>query len=50
MKIPDIDLKALEERKKQNFKERLEFIKWYASWVKKTPNKEWSSQQKKLMQ
>lgn len=41
-----IDLKELEEQKKENFKERLEFIKKYAEWVKKTPNKIWSKQQK----
>lgn len=50
MKIPDkIDLKQLEEAKKKNSEERLKFIDQYAAWVKKTPNKEWSNQQKKLM-
>ena len=49
MKIPNIDLKELQKFKKKNFKERLEFIEQYAKWVKKTPNKVWSSQQKKLI-
>ena len=49
-KIPDIDLEELRKFKEQNFKERLEFIKQYAEWVKKTPNKVWSSQQKELFE
>lgn len=49
MKAPDIDLKELKKQKKQNFIDRLNFIKQYAQWVKKTPNKKWSSQQKKLI-
>ena len=49
MKVPDIDLNALKKEKERNFKERLEFLKKYAEWVKKTPNKEWSRQQKKII-
>ncbi len=49
MKLPKIDLKELEEFKKQNFKERLEFIKFYAQWVKRTSNVKWSFAQKKLI-
>ena len=48
MKLPKIDLRKLRKFKKQNFKERLEFIDLYAEWVKKTPNKVWSAQQKNL--
>lgn len=49
MKLPKIDLKKLEEMKKQNFKDRLEFIDKYAEWVLKTPNRKWSKEQKKLI-
>ncbi len=49
MKLPKINLKELEEDKKKNFKERLKFIDMYAEWIKKVSNKEWSSQQKKLI-
>ncbi|MDP2749352.1 MAG: hypothetical protein Q8O89_00795 [Nanoarchaeota archaeon] len=48
-KIPKIDLKELNRLKEENFKERLEFIDKYAAWVKKQPNKKWSSQQAKLI-
>lgn len=34
MKFPKIDLKELNEMKKQNQKERIEFIKWYANKIK----------------
>jgi len=47
--IPDVDLKKFEEFKKRNFKARLEFIKQYADWIKKTPNKIWSAQQKEII-
>jgi hypothetical protein len=49
MKTPKIDLKELEELKKENFRQRLEFIEKYVEWLKKTPNKEWSKQQKELI-
>jgi len=49
MKTPKIDLKELEKQKKENFKHRLEFNKKYVEWLKKTSNKEWSKQQKKLI-
>ena len=49
MKLPHIDLKELEKFKEQNFKERLAFIQFYANWVKKTPNKIWSAQQKTII-
>ena len=41
--------RLLEEQKKINLKERLEFIKLYAEWIKKKSNKEWSSQQAKIV-
>jgi hypothetical protein len=48
MKTPNIDLKELKKMKKDNFRQRLEFIDKYTEWLKKTPNKKWSEQQKKL--
>jgi hypothetical protein len=49
MKLPKIDLEELRKFKERNFKERLDFIEKYADWVKKKSNKEWSSEQKKLV-
>jgi len=48
-KLPRVDLKELKKLKEDNFRERLEFIDKYVEWLKKTPNKEWSSQQKELI-
>ena len=47
-KLPNVDLEELKRMKEENFKERLEFIDLYVEWLKKTPNKEWSSQQKEI--
>lgn len=47
--IPDIDLEELKKRKERNFEERIKFIEWYAEWLKKTPNKVWSKQQKSII-
>jgi hypothetical protein len=49
MKTPKIDLKELEKFKKENFRERLEFIDKYVDWLKKSSNKKWSSEQKNLI-
>jgi hypothetical protein len=49
MKTPNIDLEELKRIKKENFKERLEFIDKYTEWLKKTSNKKWSSEQKDLI-
>lgn len=49
MKAPNIDLEELKKMKEENFKERLEFIDKYTEWLKKTSNKEWSSQQKEIV-
>lgn len=49
MKLPKIDPKELEEMKRNNFKDNLDFIDLYAEWVKKTPNKRWSHEQKILI-
>jgi len=47
--FPKIDLKRLDKEKEKNFKQRLEFIDKYVDYVKKTPNKKWSSEQKKII-
>lgn len=43
------DLLELKEEMKLNKKQRIEFVRQYAEWLKKTPNKKWSSQQKKFL-
>lgn len=43
-----IDLDELKEQRKRNFDERLRFIEMYVKWLKKTPNKVWSRQQKEF--
>jgi len=49
MKLPEIDLKELDKIKEEILKERLEFNKKYVEWLKKTPNKKWSKQQRDLI-
>lgn len=49
MILPKIDLKELENLRKDNFKERLEFIDKYTEWLKKTKNSKWSSEQKNII-
>jgi len=49
LKFPKIDLEELGKEMESNRKQRLEFAKQYAEWVKKTPNKVWSTQQKVLL-
>lgn len=49
MKLPKVDFKAFEEFKKKNFEERLKNIDRYVEWLKKTSNKEWSSQVKNIL-
>ncbi len=49
MKTPKINIKELKKFKEENFRQRLEFLDMYAEWLKKTPNKKWSSQQKEII-
>jgi hypothetical protein len=49
LKLTKDDLKELETEKKRNRKQRLEFIDLYTDWLKKTPNKKWSTQQNKVI-
>lgn len=48
-KLPEINLEELKKFKEQNFRERLEFLDWYAEWVKNSSNAKWSSAQKSLI-
>lgn len=47
MKAEDVkvDLDELERFKKQNAKERLQFIDYWANYIKTHSDKEWSEQQ-----
>jgi len=44
-----INLKELKKFKEQNAEERLKFIAYWANYIKTHPDKEWSSQQKDLI-
>ncbi|MFA6268949.1 MAG: hypothetical protein WCW13_02455 [archaeon] len=48
--FPKIDLKELDRDIKRNKESRLEFLKQYVQWLKKTPNKKWSKQQNKVIE
>jgi len=39
MNVPEIDLELLERRKRQNQRERMEFIEQYAAWLEKRRTK-----------
>ena len=45
MKNPDINLKELEEFKKKNFQERLDFVDKWSKYVLEHDDKTWSKQQ-----
>jgi len=47
LKLTEKDLKELNEEMKKNQEQRMSFVKKYAEWIKKTPNKTWSKQQSK---
>jgi hypothetical protein len=51
MNIEDIkvDLRELKKRKEQNFKERLNFIGFWANYVKTYPDMVWGKQQATLI-
>ena len=42
-------IKELQISKKQNFDNNMKFVRLYAEWLKRTSNKEWSRQQKKMI-
>lgn len=35
--LPEIDLEELEKEKRLNARQRMEFVSFYASWLKKAP-------------
>ncbi len=39
----------IEKDIQRNRAQRLEFVTWYAQWVKRTPNKVWSRQQREMV-
>ena len=41
----NIDLEQLKRDKENNFKERLEFVKFWAEYIKAHSDEEWSEQQ-----
>jgi len=48
-KLPEIDLKELEKEMESNRQQRREFVRLYAQWLKKTPNKVWTKGQNRLL-
>ncbi len=51
-KIPKLtatDRREMAEEKRRNSRQRMDFIDLHAEWLKKTPNKVWSKQQKVLL-
>ena len=42
-------LKELEEDKRRNFESNMKFVELYALWLKRTSNKDWSKQQKMII-
>jgi len=44
-----VDLDEMKRFKEQNARERLEFIKYWVNYIKTHSDKEWSSQQKVLI-
>lgn len=41
--------KEIEKDIERNRAQRLEFVTWYARWVKRTPNSVWSRQQREML-
>jgi hypothetical protein len=44
-----ISARELRAKKERNFQERLKFIDLWVAYIKKTPDKVWSAQQKELI-
>ncbi len=49
IELPHVDLAELDADKKENIRQRREFIRTYVEWLKKTPNAVWSAQQNKML-
>ena len=47
LKLTKKDFEEIDEGIRKNKEERMKFIEFAAEWLKKTPNKVWSKQQKK---
>ncbi len=41
--------KDIDEDRARNEAQRVEFVVWYANWVKRTPNEIWSMQHKRMV-
>lgn len=46
-RLTEKDREEMREEVKRNSEQRLDFVRRYANWVKKTPNKVWSKQHAK---
>lgn len=42
-------LRELAQSKKQNFEDNLKFVKLHAEWLKRKSNRDWSRQQKTII-
>ena len=49
LRLTKKDFKELEEDIERNRQQRMQYIIQYAEWLKKTPNKIWSTQQNLLL-
>ena len=49
LKLPEIDLEELGKEMESNRLQRREFVRQYAQWLKKTPNKVWTKGQNRLL-
>jgi len=45
----DIELEQLEKEKKKNAQERLEFVEFWAEYIRSHSDEEWSKQQNELI-
>ena len=48
-RLTEKDREEMREEVKRNSEQRLDFVRRYANWVKKTPNKVWSKQHAKYL-
>ncbi len=49
MKVNKKLLKELALEKKRNFEDNLSFVRLHAAWLRRISNKEWSKQQKRII-
>lgn len=48
-KLTEKDREEMRQEVERNRRDRLEFVRYYAEWLKKTPNKIWSKQHAKFL-